>query len=729
VRTLLIDNHDSYTFNLFQLIAEVNGIDPVVMTNDDRRLASISAGSFDSAVISPGPGRPQSERDIGYVPEFLQKAAMPVLGVCLGHQAIAYQAGAEVGPAPQPRHGHLTTVRHDGDQLFGGIPAQFTAVRYHSLCVREPLPEVLTAIAWSEDGVIMSIRHQELPYWGVQFHPESIASHFGKELLTNFAHLALQAKQQAKHSPLVQTPVNLPSARPDENTGGTDNCARDADTRSGCSGQGKVTLDSHLQPIVRMVRTAADTETIFTRLLASSPSFFWLDSSMVQPGLSRFSFLGDATGPMSETLTYRVGEGKVSISDASGTRSEPGNAFDVLERRLQERRLDSDDLKLPFDLVGGYVGYFGYEMKADCGADAAYTAPAPDALWIFADRLVAVDHESGITYLVAIHDGSNRLHAAAREWVDATAQQLADLVLDDSPTGETEPDAPRSAGLCLPDYLVRDEVGYQQDIEECQHQLRLGESYEICLTNRLHLPFDDTDLAFYLRLRRANPAPYSALLRAGGITVFSSSPERFLRIGHDLWVESRPIKGTAPRHPDPDRDACIAAELASNAKTRAENLMIVDLLRNDLGQVCEIGSVSVSKYMAVESYATVHQLVSTIQGQLRPTVSAVECVRHCFPGGSMTGAPKLRTMEIIDRLETEARGVYSGALGYFGLTGGSDLSIVIRTAVRQGDTLAVGAGGAIVLDSTPEDEYEEMILKAAAPLRAYQSAPQGSAVR
>jgi para-aminobenzoate synthetase len=269
-------------------------------------------------------------------------------------------------------------------------------------------------------------------------------------------------------------------------------------------------------------------------------------------------------------------------------------------------------------------------------------------------------------------------------------------------------------------------VGYQADVQECLRQLVDGESYEICLTTKLHLPWpeSDDDSAFYRRLRRANPAPYGAFLRIGDVTVLSSSPERFLRIERDGQVETRPIKGTAPRDPDPALDAALAEELVAGAKNQAEHLIIVDLLRNDLGRVCEIGSVRVARYLAVRSYRTVHQLVSTIQGRLNPAVSAVDCVRHCFPGGSMTGAPKQRTMEIIDRLETEARGVYSGALGYFGLSGGADLSIVIRTAVKNGADLSIGAGGAIVLASDARAEYEEMLLKAAAPLRAYRTAAE-----
>ncbi|MCL2585941.1 MAG: aminodeoxychorismate synthase component I [Streptosporangiales bacterium] len=742
MNTLLVDNHDSYTYNLYQLIADVTGTPPVVLVNDDERLARLDPRAFDACVISPGPGRPHRESDTGHLAGFLNRAGLPVLGVCLGHQIIAHAAGAAVGSAPEPRHGHVTTVQqcisgeHGGDPLLRGLPPEFSAVRYHSLAVREPLPPSLEVTARAEDGVIMALRHRTLPRWGVQFHPESVATEFGRELIANFATLA-------GHPPAPKTRESVrlvppqPSASPSPPTTSVPKPppAGAVPPQRPRAGNWRLTG--------RALRLRANPEVLFSVLFGSSASGFWLDSSMAQPGLSRFSFMGDTAGPLSETLTYRAGDGNVIVTDSQGIRTEPGSMFDVLERRLAQRRLtglESEGLSggLPFGFTGGYVGYFGYEMKADCGAPSPHQAGTPDAVWIFADRLVAIDHETGVTYLIAVHDDTDPMRADAREWVEATARRVTALaepggtLLGGGALGTTrsgDPVIPGGAALSGPDlagYLVRDPDSYRADIAECQRQLRLGESYEICLTNRLHLPFHGSDLAYYRRLRRVNPAPYSAFIRAGGVSVFSSSPERFLRVESgsrgQRRVESKPIKGTAPRHPDPQQDKQVAAMLATDPKTRAENLMIVDLLRNDLGRVCEIGSVAVTRYMDVESYTTMHQLVSTVSGRLRPSVGAVECVRACFPGGSMTGAPKQRTMEIIDRLETEARGVYSGTLGYFGLGGEADLSIVIRTAVRQGNTLTVGAGGAIVLGSDPGDEYEEMLLKASAPLRAYGAA-------
>ncbi|MEV7687299.1 aminodeoxychorismate synthase component I [Streptomyces bungoensis] len=714
MRTLLVDNHDSYSFNLFQLIAQVTGVDPLVVVNDDPALARMPLDGFDNIVISPGPGRPQNGRDLGYAGDLLQRTNLPVLGVCLGHQAIAHLAGGSVIPAPQPRHGHLTTVKHADDELFAGIPTEFTAVRYHSLCVQEPLPDTLIATARAEDGVIMALRHRDLPRWGVQFHPESIASEFGREIVANFTELTHRTAAAR-----VRTGGKPPAthARADAQPPATQARSGEQPETAGSGPAGRLRVLSTDLP------EAVDTEAVFLELFADSPNSFWLDSSRVEAGLSRFSFLGDATGPLSEVLTYRVDAKAVKARDASGVRVLSGSVFDVLEARLRERAVDPGSL--PFDLTGGYVGYFGYELKAECGASARHTADTPDAAWMLADRLIAVDHLENRTYVLSLHD--ERTEDEARAWVERTAARLVRLRPAPAPEhADAGPAADPAA------YLVRGQAGYEDDVRAAQRQLIRGESYEICLTNKLHLPFEDDDTAFYRRLRRLNPAPYSAFLRIDGVTVFCSSPERFLRIERDGRVESKPIKGTAPRDADPERDALLAAGLRADAKTQAENLMIVDLLRNDLGQVCEVGSVHVDPYMAVESYQTVHQLVSTVKGRLRDSVGAVECVRRCFPGGSMTGAPKLRTMEIIDRLETEARGVYSGTLGYFGLSGGTDLNIVIRTAVRKGDDLSIGAGGAIVLDSDPHDEYQEMILKADAPLRAYRAplpARAGTAAR
>jgi para-aminobenzoate synthetase len=677
VRTLLVDNYDSYTYNLFQLIAQINGTDPVVVRNDDPVLGDeVSARQFDNVVISPGPGHPGSVRDFGEAARLLSVPDLPVLGVCLGHQGIALFHGAEVRLAGAPRHGHLSRISHLGQGLFAGVPQDFTAVRYHSLAVGSLASTSLEAVAWAEDGEIMGIRHTGRPHWGVQFHPESVATEHGARILENFRDLT--DRGNVRRSGAL-------AARP--------------------------TVGESLAVRLSMIEREVDAETLFLGLYRDSPHSFWLDSSRCERGLARFSYLGDPSGPLGEVLSYSLGDGAVVVESSGGVqRLVDGTIFDVLEKRLAESRIELD---VPFDFNGGYVGYFGYELKEHCGSVNRHKAETPDAVWMRADRLIVIDHLESRTYLLAVCRAGTGSVAEADAWLASTAAAVD--ALEQAGPARYQPGP--SPAVDVPASFVRDREAYLADIEECQRQLRAGESYEICLTNMLRAPAPADDLDFYLRMRRTNPAPYSAFLRFGGLRVLSSSPERFLCIDRHRTVESKPIKGTAARSEDPVTDESRRLELAQSAKTRAENLMIVDLVRNDLGQVCEVGSVHVPKFMATESYATVHQLVSTIRGRLRSTVSAIDCVKASFPGGSMTGAPKLRTIEITDRLESEARGIYSGALGYFGYNGSADLSIVIRTAIFWQDVVLVGAGGAIVLDSDPVDEYEEMLLKARAVLR------------
>ncbi|PRY45215.1 aminodeoxychorismate synthase component I [Umezawaea tangerina] len=674
MRTLLIDNHDSYTYNLFQLMAGVYGTPPVVVTNDDERWATLAVDDFDAVVVSPGPGHPGRERDLGAVRELLRHTNVPLLGVCLGHQAIALLAGADVVGAPQPRHGHLTRVRHNGAGLFDGLPQDFVAVRYHSLCVpARDLPPSLEPTAWAEDGVLMGLRHRDRPMWGVQFHPESIASEHGAALIENFGRVA--AKTLAEQGKALGAPLVLPTPR-------TVPVAPVAPEPA--------PWRLRHREIGRQVDTAA----AFTELFADLDHAFWLDSSRIEPGLSRFSFLGAPEGPHGEVLTYRVDDGGESV-------------FDALRARLAEPVDGVPDL--PFDLASGYVGYFGYELKGELGSPNRHRAATPDAVWMSTTRLVVVDHELHRTHLIALSRTGDDPSAA--EWLDDAERRLADL----APL--PEPRTPLGLGYDPGPGLLRHRQEYLDNVEACQRQLHAGESYEICLTTRTTLPLDMDPLALYLVQRRTNPAPQAAFLRLGGISVLCSSPERFLRVTGDRTVESKPIKGTAARGTDPVSDERLRASLTEDPKVRAENLMIVDLLRNDLGRVCEIGSVHVPRYMAVESYATVHQLVSTVRGTLREDVDTIACVRACFPGGSMTGAPKLRTMEILDQLESTPRGIFSGSIGFLGRNGTADLNIVIRTAVAEGKSLLIGAGGAIVLDSDPADEFDEMLLKARAPMR------------
>jgi para-aminobenzoate synthetase len=687
MKTLLIDNYDSFTYNLFQLLAEANGDEPTVVRNDECSWDELADFEFDNVVVSPGPGSPDHEGDFGICAEAIRRCEAPLLGVCLGHQGLCWAHGAEVVHAPEVMHGRLSAVLHEDSLLFAGIPREFQAVRYHSLCVEQPLPEELEPIAWTSDGVLMAVAHRTRPQWGVQFHPESICTEHGRRLLANFRDLTAQYASGSDNGVAAARAPAVALGEP---------------TRVGAAGRAKLRLK------VRRLDTLHDPERIFVQLYGNSPDAFWLDSSKVDER-ARFSFMGDAEGPLAATISYDVSSGEVRVERGGEQEVTRESIFDYLSREMRRLRCLSDDL--PFDFNCGFVGYFGYELKADCEGSRAHRSSMPDAAFVFVDRLIAFDHLEQCTYLLCVTEASGE--EEGDRWIAETSLRLASLPPVSAPEwAEAPDDGP------VEFRLGRSHTQYLDDIAKCKRQLIEGETYEICLTNKITAEATPEPLPLYRTLRRVNPAPFSAFLRFGEAAVLSSSPERFLSIGRDRWAEAKPIKGTCRRGETAAEDVRLAEELRTGEKNRAENLMITDLLRNDLGVVCEVGTVHVPYLMHVESYETVHQLVSTVRGLLREDLEPPDCIRACFPGGSMTGAPKKRTMEIIDDLEGEARGVYSGAIGYLGLSGGCDLNIVIRTIVIDGRSTTLGAGGAIIMQSDAEDEYQETLLKARAPLQA-----------
>lgn len=695
MRTLLIDNYDSFTYNLYALLTQVNRREPVVVANDVP-WTSVDLTAFDNVVVSPGPGRPDHPRDFGISARALTDSGLPVLGVCLGHQGLCHVFGSPVVRAPEPRHGRLSAVHHDGRGLFAGLPSPFRAVRYHSLAVVD-VPDELEDQAWSDDGVLMAVRHRVLPMWGVQFHPESICSEYGRELLANFA-----AATRVRAHRGVSVGASRASAT-------TERPASEASTSE--SAGSEPTGNRHEEYRVRSVRVdhVVDPNSVYERLFAGGPNSYWLDRSAAEETDGRYSVMGDCSGPHAEYVTYRVPEMTVRVEHSDGTAEEVRSTFfDYLDAQLRARAVAAQP-ELPFAFCLGYVGYLGYELKADTGGQLAHASEQADAALVFADRAVVIDHGHGCAYVLAL-EAVESPDPDVATWLDETASTIREMRTATPAPATTPPLVP--APHEVPIVFRHNRQTYLRLIEDCLAEIRSGESYEVCLTNSATVHRSLDPVSGYSCLREISPMPYNALLQFAGMSVLSASPERFLKIGADGTVESKPIKGTRPRSADPTEDHHLRSALRASEKDRSENLMIVDLVRNDLSRVCVPGSVHVPSLFDIETYAPVHQMVSTVRGTLRNGVSAVDCVRAAFPGGSMTGAPKIRTMEIIDKLEAGPRGVYSGAIGFFSLTGTADLSIVIRTMVATGSEVTFGVGGAIVALSDPDEEFEETMVKA-----------------
>jgi len=387
---------------------------------------------------------------------------------------------------------------------------------------------------------------------------------------------------------------------------------------------------------------------------ARSERLFWLDGG----GARDWSGTRSLVGVLDEddvSLSLDVARQEVTRHQAGHQKVVGTDVFAVLESEIARDAGDPDV---------HWVGCFGYASRSDLPARPSNDGP--DAIWMRCRDVQFFDH------------GRVPEHAL----------------------GRVERDTTRAPGW------------YADAFAKVQEELHAGNSYEVNLTYREELGQATDPLATYLRLRASNPAPYAGLLRHQGTHLLSSSPERYATVARDRWLETKPIKGTTPRGASAEEDERLRVDLAEDARFRAENLMIVDLLRNDLSMVCEVGSVVVPNLMEVESYASVHQLVSTVRGKLRDDVSTMGALRALFPAGSMTGAPKLRTMEIIEQVEATPRGLYAGAFGWICADGRADLGVVIRSLYSGPDGVwRLGTGGGITVRSEVEEEWAETIWK------------------
>ncbi len=466
-----------------------------------------------------------------------------------------------------------------------------------------------------------------------------------------------------------------------------------------------------IKPVIEEIKHPSDPLSIFASVRGRACSFF-LDSGCDSARLGRFSFIG-----CDPFLVFKSKGDAVTLERSGGkTESFKSDPFTALKKLLRRYAVEGLNGALPFP--GGAVGYFSYDMKSfieDLPDECVDDLGIPDCILGFYDAVITYDNLERRCYVSGFGASAAKLRALKSRIAGRPARRQTRLPAMRTPAvGRARPFAP-AGGAVLKSNFSKD--AYIAAVEKVKEHIRKGDIYQANLSQRFHAELNMDPAALYARLRAASPAPFASYLDFGDVTVLSSSPERFLLKRGDC-IETRPIKGTRPRGADAASDALLEKELKSSAKDAAEHIMIVDLERNDLGRICEYGSVRPTESMAVERYANVFHLVSTVAGKLRPGVDQVDCLRATFPGGSITGAPKIRSMEIIDELEGVKRSVYTGAIGYLSFDGDMDTSIVIRTFVIKGKDIYFQVGGGIVADSDPEKEYEETMHKAQGLMQA-----------
>lgn len=829
---MYLDAYDSFSNNIVSQVeqcldADVTSIhidDPAFYSADGARKPTSFTTylkSFDGVIAGPGPGWADKERDVGLIQELWKlenENLLPVLGICLGFQSLALAFGANIERLAEPRHGLVAEILHKGKSIFTNVDELF-ATQYHSLYANighsiqtkravsypgelwkptKKCPE-LEPLAWDFDNkkngaALMAVQHTTKPFYGVQFHPESICTNDqGSRLIQNWwaAASTWNRKRQYETAPTT-TSLSPPVPTKNSSYGVASTVANLI-----AHGDGKSLLD--LPPeIVHCATTGSGRLTVadVCELFNIPRNEAIVLESGLQPnllpmgvGTGRYSIIGLIIPQETLRLHYYTATRLMKLCNDNGqsywegTVQDPWEFLKTVTQNLKPSKKPKGPTFAPF--WGGFMGYVSYEAGLDTiNVDAKRRNTGyPDICFAYLTRSIVFDHQVKKVYVQSIRGKDDKA------WVSNSLEQIYEAVgrksRESSPNHTPMPQAdPFETDADLIEYisscqlLAAEDQRYCQRVVECKEFIADGQSYELCLTVQNEIRAKRPDLApednnvlswkLYKNLTRLNPAPFSAYLRLHNLHVLSSSPERYISWDRNQVAQCRPIKGTVRKAKGVTRDDAMA--ILSSSKERAENLMIVDLVRHQLHGVYGSGNVNVSQLMEVEEYETLWQLVSVVdaipgsmqkpgspeewedpidyvsgkvEGSSEEETLGFDAFVKSLPPGSMTGAPKKRSCQILQSIEEhEPRGLYAGVLGYLDVGGGGDFSVVIRTAVKvdnddnennqtspsdattnkhqDEEIWKIGAGGAVTSQSTPQGETEEMSAKFSSTARAFQ---------
>lgn len=644
-------------------------------------------------VISPGPGKPQEYEEMTSVIWSLEPP-VPTLGICMGYQTLCLYMGANIERLPaQPCHGHVSRVKTTGSGLFQDI-AEMDAMRYHSLVATDIPSGKLQVCAWldEDEKTAMAVSATCKPFYGVLFHPESVFSSHGEQLIQNFYELAdLHNAERIKQS-IAPTWAEI-DVRP----------------------KPLYTHPASEERNISAVRTTAielsskaDIDIIKTYLCHKKKDYVLLESAKAN---ERWSIIGLYGGPQSQILRYFKDTCTLEVTTPSlwkSTRTLNQDFWSYCAEYMGKLDYYIGVNQIPF--WGGFIGAIGYAMGSSAMGEYS-SSKDPSAAVLFADRSIVFDQVDNVVYIQSLNQNDEA-------WLDEMKFNLANAV----EKAKTISTSGHVDYTCKVDYP--DRAAYVEHFNRVQEHLQAGDSYEICLTTLTSVQLDPDNIEdkyiLFRRLREHNPAPFASLVNLKDVCVISASPERFMSCSED-HCSFQPMKGTLAKQKHTFEEA---SRILQNPKDLAELRIICDLIRNDLHQVANpISSVKVTVPVKVEEFKTVFQLISKVEGDIVPPFGGWDALLHSLPPGSMTGAPKPRTLEIINALEAEPRGLYSGVVGYWGVNNTHDWSVVIRSAISLPSypvgMWKVGAGGAITVLSNVDDEWAEMVTKLESVLPAF----------